>query len=212
MEQGADLVVGELVELDGIHGGNKALDALGDGGRGRSRGGRRGRGRRSAELDGGGDARLHEAVEGGGAVEAVGLDEPGDGDDAGERGGEGVELGDELEALGRVVGGGDEVADVGALQLLRRLDDGVQVGEALQELPLPLVVPQLHLHLRRRRGGPLASLPSFSLSGERIAVGLGFRRVARDWGKRRRRRGIAMGEFRRSKNCEGLRVIVKRSV
>jgi hypothetical protein len=111
------------------------------------------RGGGGAELDGGGHAGLHEAVERGGAVEAVGLHEARDGDDPGERGGEGVELRDELEAVGLVVGGGDEVAHVGALQLLRGPDDRVQVRQALQQLPLPLVVPQLHLLHRRRPAG-----------------------------------------------------------
>src|SRR3954464_11106925 len=67
VEQGADLVVGEHVELDGVHGGDEALDALGDGGGGGRGGGRRGGGGGGgAELDGGGDAGLDEAVEGGG--------------------------------------------------------------------------------------------------------------------------------------------------
>jgi hypothetical protein len=167
LQQRANLVVGEHVEFDGVHSGDEALDALGNGGGGGRGGGRPGGRRRcgGAELDGGRDSRLEEAVERGGAVEAVRLDESRDGDDAGERGGEGVELGDELEALGLVVGGGDEVADVGALHLLRGPDDGVQVRVALQELPLSLVVPQLRLH-RRRRALP-RSLPS--LSGGRIA-------------------------------------------
>jgi hypothetical protein len=108
------------------------------------------------ELAGGWDPRLEEAVERGGTVEVVCLDEAQDGDDAGEQGGEGVELGDELEALGLVVSGGDEVADVGALQLLRRPDDGLQVRVALQELPLPLFgageSPSRSLPSHRRAG------------------------------------------------------------
>jgi hypothetical protein len=170
LQQRSDLVVGEHVELDGVHGGDECLHAVRDGGGGCGGGGRRGGVGRGAELDGGRDARLQEAVERGGAVEAVRLDEARDGDGAGERGGEGVELGDELEALRLVVGGGDEVADVGPLKLLRGLDDRVQVRVALQELPLALVVPQLHLHRRRP-------------SGERIAEGARVSRRARVGGR-----------------------------
>jgi hypothetical protein len=60
-------------------------------------GGRRGGVGRGADLDGGRDIRLKGAVER--AVEVVRLDEARDDGGAGERGGEGIERGDELEAL-----------------------------------------------------------------------------------------------------------------
>ncbi|CAL9144718.1 unnamed protein product [Musa hybrid cultivar] len=145
-EEGVDLVDGHHVELDGVHGGDEVLDALSNGGSGGS--GRGGAG--GAVLDGGRDAGDEEAIDAGGSVEAVGFGEAVEGGDGAAEGRvEGAELSDELEALGLVLGGRDEVAHVRLLQLVRGLDDGVQVGEAVVHIPLPLVPPQLHLLHRR---------------------------------------------------------------
>lgn len=48
---------------------------------------------------------------------------------------------DEFLALGFVLGGGDEVADVGFFELLGGFDDGVELGEVLVHFALTLVVP-----------------------------------------------------------------------
>ena len=48
---------------------------------------------------------------------------------------------DEFLTLGVVVGRGDEVADVGLLELLGGFDDGVELREVLVRFALALVVP-----------------------------------------------------------------------
>ena len=57
---------------------------------------------------------------------------------------------DELLALGFVVGRGDEVADVGLLELLGGFDDGVELGQVLVRFALAL---DLHLLLVEKRMG-----------------------------------------------------------
>ncbi|ONK75981.1 uncharacterized protein A4U43_C03F22590 [Asparagus officinalis] len=128
------------------------------------------------------DAETKEAVEGAGAVHPVG------GGEAVERTGaaavwrqeaQGFELGDELQALGLVVGGGDEIADVGLLELLGGLDDRVEVGEAVVHLALSLVVPQLDL-VRHGHVVDLSSLLGFRFLGLSLKIDAGISELRRD--------------------------------
>ena len=60
--------------------------------------------------------------------------------------GEVLELADEFSALEFVVGGGDEISDVGFFELFRGFDDGVELREVLECLPAFLVAPRHDFH------------------------------------------------------------------